>query len=81
MPPLDGIGTILAICQQPYTDVDLICGSLNCALKLCKAGAFAAHSFRAFAKRDGAALTAIHNGGNRELITPGYAPAGAMITC
>ena len=42
--------------------VDSTRGSLNTVLDACKAGAFAADSFRTFAKRHGAALTALHNG-------------------
>ena len=62
MLPRDGIGKILAIWQQPCPYVDLARGSLNIVLGACKAGAFAAHSFRAFAKRPGAAPTALHIG-------------------
>ena len=58
--PRDGIGRIMAICQQPYTYVDLASGSSHIALAAGKAGSPQARIFWAFKKRDTPALAALH---------------------
>ena len=50
----------MAICQQPYTYVDLASGSLHIALGGGKAGPLQTQISRAFAKRSTAALAALH---------------------
>ena len=54
-------GHMPLICHQPYTYVDLNSGSSHIALDAGKAGSPQAQIFRAFAKRDAAVATALHN--------------------